>query len=535
MRVLRRYSSLFLYVLLSGLMCISSQAQDETVPKADIFAGYQWLSPGGKVPMLGTSNPVRGLDLPDMSRGFGLGVGYNFHPNVAFEGDYGGDWKEGYGFNTFSFGPRFTARTENMNYFIHTLVGLNRLSTPFVATKNGVGAILGGGMDLKITKSFSIRLIEADYQWTHQNFAEFVPAEQPELRRPNYSGVRLRTGIVLNFGAGQAPVPPKVTVSAQPAEVMVGEPVTLTANATDFNPKHTVKYEWTTTGGKLSANDNTASVDTNGLAGGTYTATVRAVDPKAKKNNEASASTKFTVKEPPKNPPTMSCSANPASLQAGGTVTVTCECKSPDNQQITVSGWTASAGNISGTGNTGTLNTAGAAPGAITISATCTDARGLTGTAQTQVTIENPPPPPPQASKLSECNFPNKVKPWRVDNTCKAVLDDVAQALKNQPDAKLVAVGNADEQESRKRKNLAAERAVNAKAYLSGGEAKLGIDPSRIETRTGSAGTQTAEFWIIPPGANFTEPNTKPVDENQVKPVPDHPRAAAGRKPKKAQ
>src|SRR5260370_855738 len=40
-------------------------------------------------------------------------------------------------------------------------------------------------------------------------------------------------------------------------------------------------------------------------------------------------------------------------------------------------------------------------------------------------------------------------------------------------------LGNAEPTE--KRKNLAAERAVNLKAYLTGGESKLGIDPSRIE------------------------------------------------------
>ena len=98
--------------------------------------------------------------------------------------------------------------------------------------------------------------------------------------------------------------------------------------------------------------------------------------------------------------------------------------------------------------------------------------------------VEVPPPPPPQASKLSECDFPNKVgKPWRVDNTCKAILDDVAQHLQQNADNKLVIVGNAEPTE--KRKNLAAERAVNAKAYLSGGEAKQAIDASRIETRTG--------------------------------------------------
>ena len=115
-----------------------------------------------------------------------------------------------------------------------------------------------------------------------------------------------------------------------------------------------------------------------------------------------------------------------------------------------------------------------------------------------------------------------------MDNTCKAVLDDVAQRLQHDPDSKLVIVGNSDPAE--KRKNLAAERAVNSKFYLAGGEAKQAIDASRIETRTGSAGTTTAEYWVVPAGASFTGTGTAPVDENVVKNVPDHPKPAAKKK-----
>jgi hypothetical protein len=150
------------------------------------------------------------------------------------------------------------------------------------------------------------------------------------------------------------------------------------------------------------------------------------------------------------------------------------------------------------------------------------------------VTVENPPPPPPQASKLNECQYPNKMKPWRVDNTCKAMLDDAALKLQQDPEAKLVVVGNADPAE--KRKNLAAERAVDVKAYISGGEAKQNIDPSRIETRTGTAGTMTSEQWIVPAGATFTNAgSTTPVDETKVKAIPDHPKPAAKKAAKKAQ
>ena len=113
------------------------------------------------------------------------------------------------------------------------------------------------------------------------------------------------------------------------------------------------------------------------------------------------------------------------------------------------------------------------------MSATCTDSRGLTGQASTQVTVENPPPPPPKAAKLSQCDFPNEKKPWRVDNTCKAILDDVAKNLQQNPDSRLVIVGNAEPTE--KRKNLAAERAVNSKFYLVEGEAQQHIDQAALK------------------------------------------------------
>ena len=106
----------------------------------------------------------------------------------------------------------------------------------------------------------------------------------------------------------------------------------------------------------------------------------------------------------------------------------------------------------------------------------------------------------------------------------------MAARLQHDPDARLVIVGNAEPGE--KRKNLAAERAVDSKAYLSGGEAKQAIDASRIEVRTGSAGTKTAEYWVVPAGATFSASGTQTVDESVVKPIPDHPAAPKKRSAK---
>ncbi len=511
-------------LLVGGLLPTTAMAQDQETPKWDLFVGYQWLHPGGTVPSpFQPVNAPVGQKLGDIPQGAGAGLTYNFTPHWGLEADYGGNSNKFGSENTASIGPRLAWRGEGVMLFAHTLLGYNRLSVPSVDTSNGLGAILGGGMDLNVWKRLSLRLFEADYVWAHHNFSKEVSPAFADLARPNLEGVRLRTGLVFNFGY-PTPAVPAASCSVQPSEVMVGEPVTATASAVNFNPKHGLTYNWNSTGGKVTGKDNTATIDTNGVAGGSYAVTSRVVDPKLKKGGEASCTANFTVKEPPKNPPTMSCSVNPASVQAGTPSTISCSCTSPDNVPVTVGAWTASGGSVSGDGNTATLNTTGASVGPITVSATCTDSRGLTAPASTQVTVEVPPPPPPQASKLSECEFPNKVKPWRVDNTCKAILDDVAQRLQHDPDAKLVIVGNAEAGE--KRKNLAGERAVNSKAYLSGGEAKQAIDASRIEARTGSAGTRTAEYWVVPAGATFSGSGTETVDESKVKAVPDHPAAA---------
>jgi hypothetical protein len=520
-------------IALPGLLNAQTTAQsDDTVPKWEWFIGYQWWNPGGNIP--DNSTPPLALHAPSSAKGLGTNVSYNFTKNLSLEGNYGGNWNSNYLNNAFSVGPKLTFRGEGVNFFVHTLVGVDRFDSNFNQGTTGVAAILGGGMDLKLWPAVSLRLFEADYQLQRVNFSATVPPDDPSLRHQTFDGVRLTTGLVFNFG-GEAPEAlAAAACSVQPAEVMVGEPVHATVVASNFNPKHTLTYTWASNGGKIDGKDTVATIDTNGVSGGSYTTTATVTDPKAKKNNTASCTANFTVKEPLKNPPQISCSANPSIVQTGTPATITCTCTSPDNVPVTVGGWTSSAGSISGSGSSATLNTTGASAGPITIGATCTDSRGLTASTTSSVAVENPPPPPPQASKVNECQYPNEKKPWRVDNTCKAELDDVALKLQQDPDAKLVVVGNADPKE--KRKNLAAERALNVKAYISGGEAKQNIDPSRIETRTGTEGTANSEHWIVPVGATFPEASTTtPVDETKVKAVPDHPKPVAKKKAKKAE
>jgi outer membrane protein OmpA-like peptidoglycan-associated protein len=212
---------------------------------------------------------------------------------------------------------------------------------------------------------------------------------------------------------------------------------------------------------------------------------------------EAEPSTPF----PPPAPPVVSCSADPAAVAKGGMSTITSTASSPDNRTLTYA-YNASAGTIFPAGATATLDTTGAQPGPITVTCAASDDRNppLTTSATTTVTVQAPaaPPaaPPLEASKLNDLAF--KAGSARVDNVAKAVLDGVALRMQRDPDARLVLIGEANSTE-RNAQKLAAQRAANAKAYL----VKAGIDPQRIETRTGGEGGRTTQIWFVPQGVNF--------------------------------
>ena len=145
---------------------------------------------------------------------------------------------------------------------------------------------------------------------------------------------------------------PAASCSVQPNEVIVGEPVTATVTASNFNPKHTLTYVWNPSsgGGKVIGNDATAQIETTNAAPGNYIVTAFVTDAreKEKKNNEVSCSANFIIKPPPpKNPPTLSVSANPVSVPVGGTVILSAVCTSPDGVPVTVANWTATGGTVS--------------------------------------------------------------------------------------------------------------------------------------------------------------------------------------------
>jgi len=466
-------------------------AQEDSNPKYDIFLGYQWLHPGGNVgsPQGTPANPMTSK-IPDMSKGGAATFTFNFTPHWGLSADFGQSaGKDNYE-TTVSAGPRFIWRAEDTAFFAHAMLGWNRLNIDRLGVSNRVGGLIGGGMDLRFTHLISWRVFEVNFAPVQHHYSQFSPSD---AAKPALLGTMLRTGLVFSFDYPQTSVV-GASVSVQPAQVLVGEPLTATATPENFNPKHELQYDWTTSCGKISGNGPTASIDSNGAAEGNCTASVRITDSKAKKNNQAAASASFTVKQPPKNPPIVSCSANPSSVQAGASVSLSCTCNSPDNVPVSMGNYTATAGTISGSGNTATLNTAGSSPGTIAVSATCTDQRGLSTPATSEITIEAPPVNPEvqrleQRLSLHSIYFPT-AQPTPTNpsgglvksqqDTLVALATDFKKYLESKPDAHLILSGHTDPRGSVEYNQALSERRVyRTKGFL----VSQGIAERSIETK----------------------------------------------------
>jgi len=170
-------------LLLAGmvlLMPLTVSAQ-EIYPKAEVFGGYSYLRTN-----------VTDVNAPPLSNGFFPAQDYNLHgwntsvsanltSWLGLVGDFSGhydlseaarnDLIVGTNYHSFLFGPRFTARSGRFNPFVHALFGAARGSYDYDApfgdiTNTKFAMALGGGIDVGISDSFAVRLIQADYMMT---------------------------------------------------------------------------------------------------------------------------------------------------------------------------------------------------------------------------------------------------------------------------------------------------------------------------------------------------------------------------------
>lgn len=320
--------------------------------------------------------------------------------------------------------------------------------------------------------------------------------------------------------------PPTVTLEADKTNVRDGEIVNLFARAADPD-NDVLVYTWSKTGGDIVGSGPGVQLDTRGVnptPGAPpvqVTATVMVDDGRG---GTDSSSVTITVNAPPAPPPppanrapmidSLTCDVAgtpqvPGQVTDGETMRITAVARDPDGDPLTYE-WRSSVGTIRGTGPDVTLDTTGltAGPGApptnITITLLVSDGRGGSDTESRICAVYAPKRP--EAERLGpELEMPRGSA--RVNNVHKAILDDVALRLRQEPTAVLVIDGHADQGESAA---VARQRAENAKNYL---VREKGIDPGRIVVRSYRAErphpsgerrrNPRVELFIVPAGAEI--------------------------------
>ena len=529
-------------LLLSLALLWGACAWAQDVPKVEIPVGFSMINVHPNLTPITSFNVFGGggqvnfnfgsvwgvkADLMGYTQGSGL---KNQLHDLGYAGQVNGN------VFTYMFGPQIKKHSGTVQPFAEFLFGAahtNAYTTILTAegkllsgsgSNNGFAMALGGGIDLKVARRLALRPVEVDYLLTHFTAHKInYSASQNNFR---YVG-----GLNFLFG-GAPPVPPTASCSASPTEVYAGDPVTVTISTQNFNPKHTLAYKWDTTGGKVSGAGTTGNVDTTGLTPGSYTVKATATDPNEKKNNMASCSAGFTVKERPNYPPRVSCSARPGTIAINQSATVTMTASSPENRPMTYD-WKSTGGQLTGSGTSVTLIATNADAGStITVTGTATDDHGLSSNCTASVNV----PPVEKVAEVEdwgECTFEKDPKrPWRVDNDCKDVLDKLALRLQQMPSGKVAIVGYNDQTEVVNAETIGAQRAVNIKYYMTTDELGPKVDPARLEPRKGGAKGKAAHFYFVPQGQTLTTEESVTVDETVVQ--GQSRKAAPAKKAKKA-
>lgn len=196
-----------LTVLCSMFAFAQNQTTADDYKKFEIYAGYSANN-------LLDGNPQGVEDINSNStptyRGWNVSGVYNFNRYVGVKADFSGQYKK---FTLVETPNRVRANASFYNYtagiqvkdnkaakrfspFVHALFGAATSGTKIdlssfpgasdlSVSKTGFSMIFGGGLDIKVTKRFSIRAIQADY---HRTF----------IGGNNQNNVRLGFGIVFH-------------------------------------------------------------------------------------------------------------------------------------------------------------------------------------------------------------------------------------------------------------------------------------------------------------------------------------------------
>ena len=190
-------------------------------------------------------------------------------------------------------------------------------------------------------------------------------------------------------------------------------------------------------------------------------------------------------------PPTLTCEIERSTVRQGESVRIRAVTNDPNDDPVTVT-WNAAAGSLSATtGDVVTWNSSSVPAGSGNITARASDGRGGTANCTVRVTVEIPVVPDltPEERPFDCYDFNSGTA--RVDNRCKAILDDVALLLRQNPSATVAITGYSDTAGATSANNrLSQQRADNARADLVD---RHSISVSRIQTSSRGSREQIAD------------------------------------------
>lgn len=189
---------LFLVMVVLGV-AIPARAQD----KMELFGGFSYVRGSVAVNPIPTSipcppncSPPPTMKQPENLNGWEFAGRYKLIGPLGLVADFGGQYGVPLGGRaglfTYMVGPQVSL-PGRFSPFVHGLVGGAHESmgrAAFLASSsNSLAYAVGGGIDLKITRFVSLRLIQVDYLHTH-----FLGLSENQPR--------VSAGIVVHFGGG---------------------------------------------------------------------------------------------------------------------------------------------------------------------------------------------------------------------------------------------------------------------------------------------------------------------------------------------
>ena len=389
---------------------------------------------------------------------------------------------------SYLFGPRLNWR--KFDYFVpfaHFLLGGAHGGSEMTGTTNQSSFALaaGGGVDMVLKRYLAWRVAQLDYLMT--NFSG--PALGGNGRQDDF---RVGTGVVFRLGIPSPPPPanhpPVAACSVNPTSIYVGsgEAVAVHVNASDPD-NDPLTYSYSATGGAVEGNGADARWNSTGVGVGSYTVNVKVDDGRG---GTASCSADIKVEEKPNHPPSASLSVERGSILPGEHTGITCNGSDPDNDPLTYS-YTASGGQITGSGTNVQFDSTGLQPGTYTVKCTVNDGRGGTADASGNVEVKEPPQVHELETKLALHSIyfptaqPTEAKPTggllaSQAATLDALSSDYQQYLKFRPAAHLILEGHADARGAKEYNMKLSERRVErARSYL----VEKGVPADRLEVK----------------------------------------------------